>query len=168
MVHELGATAKLFNLMSHEERVIVRNSTMAFALLSGHPEVRKFLRQNPQIIDKIISFLSPDYDALTNEYAALWLKNMSEDYSTKTVLASNQDALINLINMLSVHDPDAVYNSVGTLDKLVADYQPRQVIRELKGIEPILNLIKSEFPQIQETVFSALAKITQNGKKKIL
>jgi hypothetical protein len=126
-------------------------------------EVRKFLRQNPQIIDKIISFLSPEYDPLTNEYAALWLRNMSEDYSTKTVLAGNQEAVTNLINMLSVSDPDSVYNSIGTIDKLVADYQPRQIVRELKGIEPILNLIKSEFPQIQEAVFSALAKLTQNG-----
>ena len=133
MVHELGATGKLFNLMSHEERVIVRNATMAFGILSGHSEVRKFLRQNPQIIDKIISYLSPEYDPLTNEYAALWLKNMSEDYSTKTVLASNQEAVTNLINMLSGNDPDAVYNSVSTIDKLVADYQPRQTIRELKG-----------------------------------
>jgi hypothetical protein len=90
---------------------------------------------------------------------------MSEDYSTKTVLASNQEAMINLINMLSVNDPDAIFNAVGTLDKLVSDYQPRQIIRELKGIEPILNLIKSEFPQIQEAVFSALAKITQNGER---
>lgn len=131
-------------------------------------EVRKFLRQNPQVIDKIISFLSPEYDSLTNEYAAMWLRNMSEDYSTKTVLAANQDAMINLINMLSVNDPDAVFNSVGTLEKLVADYQPRQIIRELKGIEPILNLVKSEFPQIQESVFGALAKITQNGNKTTL
>ncbi len=121
------------------------------------------MRQNPQIIDKIISFLSPDYDALTNEYAALWLRNMSEDYSTKTVLAANQDAVTNLIGMLSVSDPDSVYNAIGTIDKLVADYQPRQIVRELKGIEPILNLIKSEFPQIQEAVFSALARLTQNG-----
>jgi hypothetical protein len=133
------------------------------SIFSIKAEVRKFLRQNPQIIDKIISFLSPDYDSLTNEYAALWLRNMSEDYSTKTVLAANQDAVTNLINMLSVNDPDSVYNAIGTIDKLVADYQPRQIVRELKGIEPILGLIKSEFPQIQETVFNALAKLTQNG-----
>lgn len=35
MVHELGATAKLYELLSHEDRQVQRNSTMAFGLLSA-------------------------------------------------------------------------------------------------------------------------------------
>ena len=112
----------------------------------------------------MISLLSPEYDPLTNEYAAMWLKNMCEDYSTKTVVAASQGALVSLIAMLEATDADAIYNALGTIDKLMADYQPRQIIRDLKGIEPIFNLMKSEYPQIQELVFSSLAKITQNGK----
>lgn len=112
----------------------------------------------------MLSLLNPDSDPLVNEYAAMWMKNMCEDYSTKTLVGSNQVAISTLISMLNANDPDAVYNSLGTIEKLMADYQPRQLIRELKGIEPILNLMKSEFPQIQELVFSALVKITQNGK----
>lgn len=112
----------------------------------------------------MLSLLSPDSDPLVNEYAAMWMRNMCEDYSTKTVVGSNQLAISTLISMLNSNDPDAVYNSLGTIEKLMADYQPRQLIRELKGIEPILNLMKSEFPQIQELVFSALVKITQNSK----
>lgn len=111
----------------------------------------------------MIQLLGSDYDPLTNEYAALWLKNMCEDYSTKTVVASSQGAMQSLISMLGANDADAVYNAIGTIDKLMADYQPRQIIRELKGIEPIMGLMKSEYPQIQELVFSALTKITQNG-----
>lgn len=115
---------------------------------------------------------------------------MCEDYSTKTMVAASQGAISTLITMLGASDVDAVYNSLGTLEKLMADYQvtlfsptsiliknksniylqstnddyqPRQIIRELRGIEPIMSLMKSDFPQIQELVFSALAKITQNG-----
>lgn len=112
----------------------------------------------------MITFLSPDYDPLTNEYAAMWLKNMCEDYSTKTIVAASPNAITSLINMLESKDADAVFNSLGCIDRLMADYQPRQLIRDLKGIDPILNLIRSEYPQIQELVFSSLAKITQNGK----
>lgn len=111
----------------------------------------------------MISLLSSDYDPLTNEYAALWLRNMSEDYSTKSIIASAQGALSCLISMLSANDPDAVFNALGTIEKLMADYQPRQIIKDLKGIEPIINLMKSEFPQIQECVFNALTKISLNG-----
>lgn len=113
----------------------------------------------------MIALLSSDYDALSNEYAALWLKNMCEDYTTKSIVASSQGAMSSLIVMLGANDPDAVFNALGTLEKLMADYQPRQLIKELKGIEPILGLIKSEFPQIQELVFSSLTKITQNGSR---
>ncbi|CAF0799893.1 unnamed protein product [Brachionus calyciflorus] len=165
-VHELGATPKIYSLINHEDRVIQRNSTMVFGLLSAHSEVRKYLRQNPVFIEKMISLLSSDYDSLTNEYAALWLKNMSEDYSTKTVMASSTGAMSSLITMLNAKDPDAVYNALSCIDKLMADYQPRQQIKDLRGIEPILNLIKSEYPQIQESVFSALKKITQNAENR--
>lgn len=136
---------------------------MVFGLLSAHPEIRKFLRQDSIYIEKMISLLSSDFDPLTNEYAAMWLKNMSEDYSTKNLMALSPGAMSSLITMLSAKDPDAVFNSLGCLDKLMADYQPRQQIRDLKGIEPILGLIKSEYPQIQETAFNTLTKITQNG-----
>ena len=163
-MHELGATPKLYALTAHEERVIQRNSTMAFGILSSHPEIRKYLRQHPECIERMINLLNPDLDILTNEFAAMWLKNMSEDYSTKMAVASSNGALSSLITMLTASDPDAVYNSLGTIEKLMADYQPRKMIKDLKGIEPILGLIRSEFPQIQELAFSSLSKITQNGK----
>jgi hypothetical protein len=108
--------------------------------------------------------LNPESDPLVNEYAAMWMRNMCEDYSTKTMVAASQGAITTLITMLGANDVDAVYNSLGTLEKLMSDYQPRQMIRELRGIEPIMSLMKSDFPQIQELVFSALSKITQNGK----
>lgn len=111
----------------------------------------------------MITLLSPDLDPLTNEYAAMWMRNMCEDFSTKTVVAASNNAMTSLINMLEAKDPDAVFNALGCLDRLMADYQPRQLIRDMKGIDPILNLIRSEYPQIQDLAFSALTKITQNG-----
>ena len=35
LVHQLGATPTLFTLINHEERVIQRNATMVFGLLSA-------------------------------------------------------------------------------------------------------------------------------------
>ena len=111
----------------------------------------------------MITLLSADYDPLTNEYAAMWIRNMCEDYSTKTVVALTPGAMASLIVMLSANDADAVYNALGAIDRLMDDYQTRQLIREAKGIEPLIGLMKSEFPQIQELVFSSLSKISHNG-----
>jgi hypothetical protein len=41
IVHELGATPKIFALTSHEERAILRNATMAFGILSAHRNKKK-------------------------------------------------------------------------------------------------------------------------------
>lgn len=113
----------------------------------------------------MISLLTPEYDSLVNEYAALWLRNVCEDYSTKSIVMASDGALASLVALLNATDPDAQFNAIGAIDKIMADYQPRQLIRELKGIEPIFNLMKSEYPQIQEAVFSSLGKITQDGKQ---
>ena len=118
-------------------------------------EIRKFLRQeNGLCIPKMVSLLSPDFDSLSNEYAALWLRNVSEDYSTKSMIMSTEGAIPSLVALLSSNDPDIAFNSLGALDKIMADYQPRQTVREVKGHEPLFNLIKSEYPQIQELAFS--------------
>jgi hypothetical protein len=111
----------------------------------------------------MISLLSPDFDSLTNEYSALWLRNVSEDYSTKSMIMSSDGAISSLVALLNSNDPDISFNALGALDKIMADYQPRQLIREYKGIEPLFVLIKSEYPQIQELAFSCLYKITQDG-----
>jgi len=39
-VHELGATPKIFNLLSHEDRLVQRNATMVFGILSGNGEIK--------------------------------------------------------------------------------------------------------------------------------
>ena len=111
----------------------------------------------------MITLLTADYDPLTNEYAAMWIRNMCEDFSTKTIVALTPGALSSLITMLTANDADAVFNALGAIDRLMDDFQTRQLIREAKGIEPLIGLLKSDFPQIQELVFSSLSKITHNG-----
>ena len=111
----------------------------------------------------MITLLTADYDPLTNEYAAMWIRNMCEDFSTKTIVALTPGALSSLIAMLTANDADAVFNALGAIDRLMDDFQTRQLIREAKGIEPLIGLLKSDFPQIQELVFSSLSKITHNG-----
>lgn len=169
VVHELGATSKVFNLIAtSEERVVQRNATMVLGLLSANPDVRRWCKQNSEFVfDKLIAMLRADaFDALTNEFAAMWTRNMCEDYVIKSQVAGNQEAIANLIAMLGSNDPDAVFNALGALDKICDDFDARAVVGggELRGVEPILKLIKSEFPQILELVFSSLRKLAHNGE----
>lgn len=166
-VHQLNATMKLYNLINHEDRIVQRNACMAFALLTNNAEVRRYLREDGnQCIDKMIQLLSNDYDPLVNEYAALFLKNICEDFSTKTLLIGNETALNSLIYLIGSNDPDISYNALSAIDRLLADFQTRSIVRELKGIEPIFNFLKSEYPQIQECAFNCLNKLTQDNENR--
>lgn len=135
---------------------------MVFGLLSCHNEVRKWCKKNFHVFEKLLTLLRPDFDQLTNEYAAMWVRNMSEDYAIKATLVENQEAVTNLITIVGFTDPDSVYNALGALNNICADFEARNLVCELKGIEPILNLMKSEFPQIQELVFGTLIKLTHS------
>lgn len=126
--------------------------------------MRRFLREDINTyINKMTSLLTNEYDSLVNEYAALWIRNVCEDFSTKNIIATNGSAIPPLVALLSSNDPDITFNALGAIDRIVADYQTRQLVRELKGIEPIFNLMRSDYPQIQELVFSCLGKLTQDG-----
>lgn len=169
IVHELGASERVFNLIASEERVVQRNATMVFGLLSAHADVRRWCKQNGAVVfERMLPLLrgGGEYDQLTNEFAAMWLRNMCEDYSIKSYVAtSSQETIANLVAILSYSDPDAVFNALGALNKICDDFDARGVVCEMKGVEPILKLMSSEFPQIQELVFSSLIKLTHNGSR---
>jgi hypothetical protein len=121
-------------------------------------------QENGTFIPKIVSLLGAEFDHLVNEYAAFWLRNACEDFSTKNLVLNTEGALSSLIRLLGSNDADIAYNAIGAIDKLMIDFQSGQMIRDLKGIEAIFALMKSEYPQIQELVFSSLCKITQDGE----
>ena len=51
---------------------------------------------------------------MVHEFAALCLSNMSQEFSSKTVIFEN-DALEPLINCLTSHDPDVQKNAIETI-----------------------------------------------------
>ncbi|CAF1511372.1 unnamed protein product [Adineta ricciae] len=157
LLHEMGATDTLFTLTQHENPIIKRNATMVFGLLSSHPDIRQYLRKI-DCIPHMITLLSPEHEALTNEYAVFWLRHMCSNFSTKTQITS-QNVLQPLIRLINENDPDVKFNSLSTIDRILDDYNARSLLRELNGIEPILNNLKSDYPQITETVCNCLQKL---------
>lgn len=94
-------------------------------------------------------------EPLTNEFAVFWLRHMCSDYSTKSQVLS-LNVLQPLMRLINEVDPDIKFNSLSTIDRILDDYHARSLVRELNGIEPILNNLKSDYPQITETVCNCL------------
>jgi armadillo repeat-containing protein 3 len=83
---------------------------------------------------------------------------MCSDYSTKSQVLS-LNVLPALIRLIGETDPDLKFNALSTIDRILDDYNARSLARELNAIEPILNNLKSDYPQITETVCNCLQKL---------
>lgn len=162
-IHNLRGTEKIFFLTSHEDKIIQRNATMVFGILSSLKEIQNWCRYQNNIIIKMLTFLSQNYDQLTNEYAALFVKNIGMDIVLHLNYQLKKETLSNLIGMLSLNDADAIYNSLCGINNICNDFEIMNIICELDGINSILKLIKSEFPQIQEMVLKIFIKLSLNG-----
>nr|XP_014353509.1 PREDICTED: uncharacterized protein LOC102357489 [Latimeria chalumnae] len=160
-----GAVASLAKLISHEEKTVRRNATMAFGVMAAHSDVRKQMRKL-DVIPSVIARLAPEEDVVIHEFASLCLAYMSVEYANK-VKIFEQDGLEPLIQLLSSPDPDVKKNSVECIYNLVQDFQSRAAVRELNGIPPLLGLLKSEYSIIQQLALKTLITITNDTEARV-
>ncbi|CAK8674644.1 armadillo repeat-containing protein 3-like isoform X2 [Clavelina lepadiformis] len=162
---ELGVMEQLIKLINHEEKTVKRYACMAFGVMAGHPDVRRYLRKTDSITAAIQ--LLGDEDDVCNEFSSLFLSHMSTDFSSKLSIGK-ADGLEPLINLLASPDPDVQKNSVQAICNLVQDFQSRSAVRELGGIPLLLELLKSEYSVIQELALNTLCAVTQDGESRMV
>uniref|UniRef100_H2YZ58 Armadillo repeat-containing protein 3 n=1 Tax=Ciona savignyi TaxID=51511 RepID=H2YZ58_CIOSA len=165
MLLELGAMESLTRLINHEERMVKRYACMAFGVMAGHADVRRYLRKT-DAINSAIQLLG-DEDDVCNEFASLFLSHMSNDFASKLSIGQS-DGVEPLINLLASPDPDVQKNSLQAICNLVQDFQSRAAVRELGGIPPLLELLKSDYAIIQELGLNTLVAVTQDGDSRAL
>nr|XP_018668998.1 armadillo repeat-containing protein 3 isoform X5 [Ciona intestinalis] len=163
MLLELGAMESLIRLINHEEKMVKRYACMAFGVMAGHADVRRYLRKTDAIPSAIQ--LLGDEDDVCNEFASLFLSHMSGDFSSKLSIGQSE-GVEPLINLLASPDPDVQKNSLQAICNLVQDFQSRTAVRELGGIPSLLESLKSEYAVIQGLGLSTLASVTQDGESR--
>ncbi|XP_070564902.1 armadillo repeat-containing protein 3-like isoform X2 [Ptychodera flava] len=161
---ELGVIQPLLKLISAEDKIVRRNSTMALGAMSVYSEVRKVLRKT-EAIPQVIRLLAPEEDTLVHEFASLCIASMANEFTSK-VQIFEQDGVEPLIRLLADPDPDVQKNSVEALCLMLQDFQTKAAIRELNGIQPLLDLLKSEYPVIQEQALVSLARCTEDTENR--
>ncbi|KAG9347730.1 hypothetical protein JZ751_003744 [Albula glossodonta] len=142
---ELGAVEPLSQLISHEDHLVRRNAFMALGVMAANKDV------------------------VVHEFATLCLVSLSVEFTTKLKIFES-DGLDPLIWLLASPDPDVKKNSVECIYNLVQpdshsdtcaqDFPSRVAVRELGGIPPLLQLLHSEFPVIQQLALRTLENIT--------
>ncbi|XP_057643454.1 armadillo repeat-containing protein 3 isoform X5 [Chionomys nivalis] len=155
---ELGAVEPLTKLLTHKDKVVRRNATMIFGILTSNSDVKKLLREL-EVMNSVIAQLAPEEEVVIHEFASLCLANMSVEYTGKVQIFEH-GGLKPLIRLLSSPDPDVKKNSIECIYNLVQDFQCRTTLQELNAIPPILELLKSEYPIIQLLALKTLGVIT--------
>ncbi|XP_005386987.2 PREDICTED: armadillo repeat-containing protein 3 isoform X2 [Chinchilla lanigera] len=163
---ELGAVEPLTKLLTHEDKIVRRNATMIFGILTSNNDVKKLLREL-DVMNSVIAQLTPEEEVVIHEFASLCLANMSIEYTGKAQIFEH-GGLEPLIRLLSSPDPDVKKNSIECIYNLVQDFQCRTTLQELNAIPPILELLKSEYPVIQLLALKTLGVITNNKKSQAM
>ncbi|TRZ00312.1 hypothetical protein DNTS_009909 [Danionella cerebrum] len=154
----LGAIEPLSRLISHEDRIVRRNSVMALGVMASNNEVKNGLKPL-DVIPAILSRLSPEENVVVHEFATLCLTSLSVDYFFKIQIFDHK-GLEALLQLLSSSDPDVKKNSVECIFNLVQDLPNRAAVHRLNGLSPLLELLRSEFPVIQRFALRTIEMIT--------
>ncbi|KAM5282391.1 armadillo repeat-containing protein 3 isoform 2-T2 [Hipposideros larvatus] len=163
---ELGAVEPLTKLLTHEDKIVKRNATMIFGILSSNSDVKKLLREL-DVMNSVIALLDPEEEVVIHEFASLCLANMSAEYTSKVQIFEH-GGLEPLVRLLSSPDPDVKKNSIECIYNLVQDFQCRATFQELNAIPSILELLKSEYPIIQLLALKTLGVITNDKESQAM
>ncbi|XP_051737857.1 armadillo repeat-containing protein 3 isoform X2 [Ctenopharyngodon idella] len=147
----LGAIEPLSRLISHEDKTVRRNAVMALGVMASNNEVKKCLK-TLDVIPAVISKLSPEENIVVHEFATLCLTSLSVDFSYKIQIFDHK-GLEPLIQLLSSPDPD--------------DIQNRAAVQRLNGLPPLLDLLRSEFPVIQQLALCTIENITTDSETRV-
>lgn len=162
---DLGAMEHVLHLMQSEDKIVRRNSCMVTGVMTGHPEVRKFLRKKEETFPALVALLAPEEDSVCHEFSALALSNMATEFSSKASIFEHH-GVEPLVRCLGSSDPDVQKNGIEALALLLMDYQTRTSIREVEGLTPMLELLKSEYAVIQKLSLLALDRASQDAENR--
>ncbi|CAH8623048.1 unnamed protein product [Dicrocoelium dendriticum] len=152
---------QLFPLLRSDDAVLRRNTTMVFGILSGYFLCRAQLRKITNHFPVLLKLLQDDLNT-TKEFALMTIKNMCQDYiSIHDVL--ERRGLPLLIDCLRVSDPDVQKNAIDALYLIMQDFEARPVLKSANGLAPIVDLLDSEYPVIQESGLRTLISATHDA-----
>ncbi|KAJ3414205.1 Eukaryotic translation initiation factor 2B, subunit 4 delta, 67kDa [Chytridiales sp. JEL 0842] len=161
----LGLLKSLLALTSSKDAAIKKASVACIAasteLAELHPEMRK-----KELIDTLISLLSPEEVPEVQDEAAFALANLAKDFGNKADIrkAGGMKALVRLLDS---QDPDVKKNVAYALSTILEDFNNRSEIRYVNGLAPLLELLGSEFTEVQENSLIGLIHSAEDAANRV-
>uniref|UniRef100_A0A2K5NS00 Armadillo repeat containing 3 n=1 Tax=Cercocebus atys TaxID=9531 RepID=A0A2K5NS00_CERAT len=183
---ELGAVEPLTKLLTHEDKIVRRNATMIFGILSSNNDVKKLLREL-DVMNSVIAQLAPEEEVVIHEFASLCLANMSSEYpviqllalktlgvitndkQSRTTLRDNQglDHLIKILETKELNDLHV--EALAVIANCLEDMDTMVQIRQTGGLKKLLSFAEnSTIPDIQKNAAKAIAKAAYDPENRKL
>ncbi|XP_019489486.1 PREDICTED: armadillo repeat-containing protein 3, partial [Hipposideros armiger] len=163
---ELGAVEPLTKLLTHEDKIVKRNATMIFGILSSNSDVKKLLREL-DVMNSVIALLAPEEEVVIHEFASLCLANMSAEYTSKVQIFEH-GGLEPLVRLLSSPDPDVKKNSIECIYNLVQmkSAENRKLFHEQEVEKCLVALLGSENDGTKIAASQAISAMCENSGSK--
>ncbi|KAJ3109817.1 Armadillo repeat-containing protein 3 [Phlyctochytrium planicorne] len=170
----LGMIKSLMALSSSKEIQIKKAAVACIAacteLSELHPEMRR-----KDLIDTLILLTVPEEAPEVQDEAAFALASMAKDFSNKSEIRK-AGGVKALVKLLESADPDVKKNSALAISVLLEDCEDvngaqltlilivtnRSEIRYVNGLAPLLELLGSEFPEVQENALLCLIQCAED------
>ncbi|KAJ3162947.1 Armadillo repeat-containing protein 3, partial [Irineochytrium annulatum] len=178
----LGIIRPLLDLSSSKENALKKAAVACIAacteLSEIHPEMRK-----KELIEALILLLGPEEPVEVQDEAAFSLASLAKDFSNKSEIR-RAGGIKSMVKLLESPDPDVKKNVGLALSIILEDCESffatgaehaevanRSEIRYVNGLAPLLELLGSEFAEVQENalVYTNRVEIRKlNGVKRLI
>ncbi|VDQ01769.1 unnamed protein product [Trichobilharzia regenti] len=146
-------------LIKEENKVVKRNATLVYGVLSSLSYARNVIRRLPNIVGDLLKLLDQEEFETTKEFAAMTLSHLCLEYVSINDLIENK-CFPAIIPCLKSPDPDVQKNTLDILNLLM---QARPMLKANEGLESLVELLTSEYPVIQDLVLKVFARATQDS-----
>ncbi|KAJ3207343.1 Eukaryotic translation initiation factor 2B, subunit 4 delta, 67kDa, partial [Entophlyctis luteolus] len=161
----LNILRPLLGLTSSKETAIKKAAAACIAATTELAEIHNEMRKK-ELLETIVSLLSPDEPAEVQDEAAFALANLAKDFSIKAEIRK-VGGIKALVKLLPSTDPDVRKNVALALSLLMEDFSNRTEIRYVNGLGPLLELLGEEFPEIQENTLMSLILSAEDHANRI-
>eukprot|EP00043_Microstomoeca_roanoka_P030303 m.25756 g.25756 ORF g.25756 m.25756 type:complete len:784 (-) comp9916_c0_seq3:47-2398(-) len=161
-VASLGALPILSELVIHEDESIRHRATMCLSTLTKSYAVRVQCKNeiNADLLPRLLPMLSPPTAPVGQENAAAIVANLCSEFSVRRFILS-QGVIPALVALLTASQ-DITRHALRALLALCEDYDGRSEVMSAQPNEALLQLLDSEYREIQELALQVVAKAARN------
>uniref|UniRef100_A0A1B6C7Z4 Armadillo repeat-containing domain-containing protein n=1 Tax=Clastoptera arizonana TaxID=38151 RepID=A0A1B6C7Z4_9HEMI len=161
ILHKANIVDKLIALLDYPQLCVKRFTIKLLSEMCFYDDVCENLLKDNVYVEKFMEYLKANADLVLKEFSASIIAQLtkhSEGYS-QVIKYGNTDVLL---TNLACSDPDILNNCLEIIKNLLSEPYGKNLFVQNKGFRfaPLINLLASEYPAIQNLSLDVLTALT--------